>query len=50
MYERNDRAVSEAIQCKSFDLTEELFLDLDPSHDAPGVWEWNGQAWIAIAD
>jgi hypothetical protein len=31
------------------DFLEELALEFDASHDPEAVWEWNGEAWIAVA-
>lgn len=31
------------------DFTEELTLEPDASHDPEAVWEWNGDAWVAVA-
>jgi hypothetical protein len=27
---------------------EELALEFDASHDPEAVWEWDGQAWVAV--
>jgi hypothetical protein len=31
------------------DFAEELALEFDGSHDPEAVWEWNGDAWVAVA-
>ncbi len=30
-------------------FAEELALEFDASHDPEAVWEWDGQAWVAVA-
>jgi hypothetical protein len=31
------------------DAAEELTLELEGSSDSEAVWEWNGEAWIAVS-
>ncbi len=31
------------------EFAEELLLDFEGGHDPEAVWEWDGEAWIAIA-
>lgn len=31
------------------DNAEELTLELDAALDPDAVWEWNGEAWVAVA-
>ena len=44
MYQENDLSMSAV----SEDFDEELALEFDATHDPDAVWEWNGEAWVAV--